>query len=469
MSSPVAIARLYPEVDLLPFSGIGQCLEFRLDDNSTGRMSTATYQELHRRNCIQVEGLRPMDLQNPIHEIFRRERFMCIADDEYNRLEPALKLVSRFITEPEYLKFFTHINTSTLVDDTRPGVQRTAKNYTIQVLEADPAVALDDPVAVADTQKALLALANDLTFVILDEDYSKADWARAAETFINPDHRRCRRNETMAGGCATGTCAFHDNHDIARCNVCNATYYKEKTFHELRRILADRPTAHGFPGVKLKADLIDVLEDLDADEEDEDYVAPSDFGASAAQASNIQTGLHWDLLKHIRDSREDEFWTESEELRFQLAVVGTLCHEIVHAFWWHSRRRCWNCEEHDPWWSVTERRHGDLPELGISWEQFAFGSRLPGAGKLLDDDDRDTPNIFQRCQWGWVDNTLQGGVCMNRLLKHHFIVPVDYVHAWFQESTWRDIATYGRETGRPSQQNHQIMRLEPQDMAEEAA
>jgi hypothetical protein len=183
MSSPVAIARLYPEVDLLPFSGIGQCLEFRLDDNSTGRMSTATYQELHRRNCIQVEGLRPMDLQNPIHEIFRRERFMCIADDEYNRLEPALKLVSRFITEPEYLKFFTHINTSTLVDDTRPGVQRTAKNYTIQVLEADPAVALDDPVAVADTQKALLALANDLTFVILDEDYSKADWARVAETF----------------------------------------------------------------------------------------------------------------------------------------------------------------------------------------------------------------------------------------------------------------------------------------------
>jgi hypothetical protein len=32
---------------------------------------------------------------------------------------------------------------------------------------------------------------------------------------------------------------------------------------------------------------------------------------------------------------------------------------------------------------------------------------------------------------------------------------------------WADIATRGREAGRPSQHNHQIMRLEPQDMAEE--
>jgi hypothetical protein len=115
----------------------------------------------------------------------------------------------------------------------------------------------------------LLALANDLTFVILDEDYSKADWARAAETFINPDHRRCRRNETMVGRCATGTCAFHDNHDIARCNVCNRSWYKDKSVRELRKILADQPTAHNFPGVRSKADLINALEDLDADEEDE--------------------------------------------------------------------------------------------------------------------------------------------------------------------------------------------------------
>jgi hypothetical protein len=178
-----------------------------------------------------------------------------------------------------------------------------------------------------------------------------------------------------------------------------ATWYKDKFVRELREILTDRPTAYNFPGVKLKADLINVLKNLDADEEDENYVPPFDSRASDAQVSKIQTGLHWDLLKHIRNSLEDESWTESEELRFQLAVAGTLCHEVVHAFWWHTRRRYCNREKHDPWWSVTERRHGDLPELGISWEQFAFGSRLPGAGKLLVDDDQDTPNIFQRCQW----------------------------------------------------------------------
>jgi hypothetical protein len=296
------MVRLYPEAEMPPSSRIGQYLDFLLDDKSTGRMSTTTYQELHRRNCIQVGDLLSMDLQNPIHEIFRQERFIGIEDGDYKRLEPALKLASRYITEPEYLKFFTHMNTSTLIDDTRPGVQKPAKNYTIQVLEADPVVPLDDPVTVADTQNALLALANTLTFDILDEDDSKADWARAAETFINPDHRRCRRNETMVGRCAIGTCAFHDNHDIARCNVFNRTWYKDNSVRELRNILADRPTAHNFPGVKLKADLVNVLEDLDADEEDENYVPPSDFRASDAQVSNIQTGLHWDLLKHIRDS-----------------------------------------------------------------------------------------------------------------------------------------------------------------------
>jgi hypothetical protein len=280
-------------------------------------MSTATYQELHRRNCIQVEGLLPKDLQNPMNEIFRRERFIGIEDDEYNRLSHALKLASRFITEPEYLNFFTHIRPSTLEDDTRPGVQKSAKDSTVQVLEADPAVSVDDSVAIADTQTALLALANDFTFIILDEDYSKADWERVAETFINTDHRRCSRNETMVGRCATGTCAFHDNHDIARCNVCNATWYKDKFVRELREILTDQPTAYNFPGVKLKADLINVLKNLDADEEDENYVPPFDSRASDAKVSNIQTGLHWDLLKHIRNSLEDESWTESEELRFQ--------------------------------------------------------------------------------------------------------------------------------------------------------
>jgi hypothetical protein len=56
------MVRLYPEAEMPPFSRIGQYLDFRLDDKSTGRMSTTTYQEMHRRNCIQVEGLLSMDL-----------------------------------------------------------------------------------------------------------------------------------------------------------------------------------------------------------------------------------------------------------------------------------------------------------------------------------------------------------------------------------------------------------------------
>jgi hypothetical protein len=272
----------------------------------------------------------------------------------------------------------------------------------------------------------------------------------------------------MNSKCATGTCAFHDNDKIARCNVCSATWYKDKFVHELREILADRPTPCNFTGVRLKADLISVLEDLDEYEQDEDYVEPAEFRASDTQVSDLQIGLHWDLLKHIRDPLEEGPWTESEELRFQFAVAGTLCHELVHAFWWHTRRHCWNCEKHDPWLSPTEPRHGDLPELGISWEHFAFGSRIPGAGKLMEDaDGQSMPNIFQRCQWSWIDSTLQGGVRMNRALKYYLVVPVEYINAWFRESTWVCIAKCGREAGRPSQRGHQILRLEPHDVVEE--
>jgi hypothetical protein len=39
-----------------------------------------------------------------------------------------------------------------------------------------------------------------------------------------------------------------------------------------------------------------LAEDLDADEEDEEYVSPADFRVSDTQLSDIHVGLHWDLL-----------------------------------------------------------------------------------------------------------------------------------------------------------------------------
>ena len=71
-------------------------------------------------------------------------------------------------------------------------------------------------------------------------------------------------------------------------------------------MLADRPKPYKFTCVELKADLISLLEDLDADEENGDYMPPSDFRALDAQVSNIQIDLHWDLLKHIRGFSERE-------------------------------------------------------------------------------------------------------------------------------------------------------------------
>jgi hypothetical protein len=92
MIFPADTTPLHLKTKMLSFSEPSQCINSRLDDKSTGRMSTATYQELYRRNCIQSVSLRPVDLLNPIHDIFRRKNFISIKNNEYGRIEPALKL-----------------------------------------------------------------------------------------------------------------------------------------------------------------------------------------------------------------------------------------------------------------------------------------------------------------------------------------------------------------------------------------
>ncbi|KAF1842720.1 uncharacterized protein K460DRAFT_340083 [Cucurbitaria berberidis CBS 394.84] len=441
-------------------------VEFKKDQDFTGRLSKDTYDEMYRRGCIEDKELPPMDLQNPIHPVFRREAFTDISDDEYERIRPALTLASRLITEEEYMGFWTHICTGRPVDDNRRGKMCNGR-WRNQVIEA---ATVDSQEALAQTQQTLLNMADNLSFVVLDEEWSKTDWMRAAESFTDPGHRQCRRNEDLGEDrCALGECAHCDSNSQARCHVCHTSYYNSKTIPQLKELLWNRSIPHAYGNFRLKEDLVAALEHLDEVMEEDYHGQDSAYRTTDEQLSNLQVGLHWDVVKHIRDGLEDEVWTESEETRFQMAVGATLCHELAHMFWWWTQRRCWNCEGADPWWSKTEATFNSQPEIGNSWEYWAFGSRVPGAGKLHECTGQELPNIFQRCQWNWIDSTEQGGQGKHSVLIHDFILPVEYTNLWFRESTWEAIAQNGRKMGRPSHDNLVIMRELPTDLVQENA
>jgi hypothetical protein len=60
------------------------------------------------------------------------------------------------------------------------------------------------------------------------------------------------------------------------------------------------------------------------------------------------------------------------------------------------------CNAHCPYWSRDDPREDfdsqEGPELGNSWELWAFGSLAMSDGKVREQGDPVRPNIFQRCQ-----------------------------------------------------------------------
>lgn len=196
-----------------------------------------------------------------------------------------------------------------------------------------------------------------------------------------------------------------------------------------------------------------------------DVLAPSEhanYRVTDEQLSQIQIGIEWSTIAHIR-RRASANWSRCEELRFQFSVATTLVHEIVHAFWPYVHRRCWDCFDDDPWISKDEKKKGleKEAELGYSWEYFAFGSRTPTGRRSCRRGDKGLPNELHQCQWSYFQATLEAERGEHPLINHDFILPVPYIHDWFQESTWKRTATDGRLEGRPNFDDALIMRQVP--------
>ncbi|KAJ4372053.1 hypothetical protein N0V83_003826 [Neocucurbitaria cava] len=401
-----------------PFEENQRHVEFKKSEGSfigRGRMNRATWNTLNSRGCIEAENLPECDLMNDTHPIFRREAFTNISDDEYERIQPAVTLASRFITEDEYMGFWTHMCTGEVVDDDdRPGYQVIQAATTKKRNKGHK----DD--GKVRTRHELEEIAIGLTFFMFDEAWSEVNTTRSAESFFDSVCKNCRRRDDLEDGCQPGECVRCEGNEVRhRCYICG---------------------------------------------EGEQEGPATPYRTTDEQLSQLQVGLNWHILKHIRKTLDDEDWTPSEELRFQMAVATTLVHELVHMFWYWTGRKCWNCEDAEPWWSRAEEPLLETPELGHSWEYWAFGAPIPEAGQLQTDADQGRPNRFHRVQWNYVRETVAAGRDLHGAMSHDFIIPVQYINAWFQESTWRAIAKRGRVAGRPNHNDSVITRVQVKEL-----
>jgi hypothetical protein len=101
--------------------GAPNTLTFLKDEHAIEyKRSRLIYSLLHEKGCVEVRNILSMTLTNAIHAIFPAAKFESLSAAGYAEIRPAVTLASRFITEPEYLGFWTHLGTGIMERDTRP-------------------------------------------------------------------------------------------------------------------------------------------------------------------------------------------------------------------------------------------------------------------------------------------------------------------------------------------------------------
>ena len=429
-------------------------LKFR-DDLNTGTMSRDVYQELYRHGCVEVDPIPAMDLQNGIHVIFRQAAFGNITAEQYNRMRPALTLASRFITEDAYLGYWAHLCTANLVEDTSralgPGETKRGR-----VLQADPNITEHD--ARKRAQNAFTSLANNLTFFFLDDAYSSSADVAVAESYFGDIHRECRYRLKVNGECNRSDCRACAGEKKLRCAGCGGTWYEDSTLKELRDAVRARQIVN--TKARKAADLVTALKQHDQDTDGVPSQEVSGRVQNRTNLPNLQIGVHQHAKQHIERATAAEaqdIWSQSEEVRFQFSLAATLTHELVHVFWWWTQLRCGLCEGNEPWWSENEDKIHFGPELGNSWEWWAFGSRVPTGRKIQENAEEEPRTIFSRSNWSQTFQTKTSGFYFQPCVSHSYVFPMEWINSWFQEATWVNIRTNGREAGRPSHDNLIVM------------
>jgi hypothetical protein len=336
---------------------------FKKDKLFLARMSRDRLLRLYQRGCVDVAGFAAQNctLLNAIHPLFAHGNFTDFTAAEYAVIGPALRLASRFITDPRYLGFWAKlyaghadIDPSGAIPDEYELVQHTATTQHIPILQRN-----------ARVLQFWNQLSGNLTFRSWDAAFTAADATTVGEAYPDLEDYQHKRHWAINGNSRTCGCMYClEIQNFHRCVICGDTefYYRDRkcTIAELRRMLNARkiPNNH----LRLKTDLVDLLE---ADDLVRNGGEPNRDTTTAAQRSHLVVGLRWDALEHNRDVvNNNSGWSNSEEIRFQFGLASTLCHELAHVFWWCRSRLCWVCFPDDPYWSVNEVNYLTEPELG---------------------------------------------------------------------------------------------------------
>jgi hypothetical protein len=421
------------------------------DPDVQARVPLEIFRELWNRGCIEVDNLPMPSLKNATHPVFVRERFQnALTDGQYASIEPAVKLASRFITERSYLDFWVHLVSGVRAERTRTvDGKRITERYIAE---------RDLQRAQTKTRKLLREIAACITWFNTDKAWSNAEPIFNAETFMDRDDMACKRWRKLHNDDSCGSCKYCEAERRGVCAVCRYPYYTEWQREDVLELCKEM----GWEGSadQTKAQLVRRLQQ----EDDLDAITPrtrNEVKVSAETFNGIRIGLHHDVIRHLRECRQKN-WTQCEEMRFQFSLAGILVHELAHAFYPYTQRQCWSCNEGEPWWSADEVRYVGGPELGNSWEIWAFGSRVPDVNRARGKQEVALSSSFCRGSWSHVLDTEQTGVSRSHfeLVAHELIVLTEYTSSWFQESTWGAIARKGRLAGRPNLEDSVILSYE---------
>jgi hypothetical protein len=423
-------------------------MKFTQSAHTKGRIDPATWHALWDSSCISVDDLPAPNLTNPIHPVYARERFAQLTDAQYDYIRPATTLASKFITEKNYMGFWMRLRAGH--PETRQVIGKTVTETYIGEI--------DGPLALM-TRKALRDIAQYITWTNMDRPWSEADPERVAETFMDEDYKKCRLYRSYHNDKACEKCAYCLGVDRGVCFICGYRSYRTYNKGDLKNVHRTR----GMRGFSRLSDvhLLAALEVADDIAEPNAPDSPTGIRVPDVKFHNIEIQIHRNMVDHIEDPKRNT-WTDCEQKRFQFSLAATLVHELAHPFWYFSQKRCWSCFNPDPWLSDVEPRHRDGPEIGDSWEHWAFGIRAPHAGRVRVVTGESIPNVFQQHQWSYSHSTAEAGEsdAPSALVQHTFILPVEWINAWFQQSTWDTIAADGRVEGRPSYWDAAILRGE---------
>ncbi|KAH7061689.1 hypothetical protein BKA63DRAFT_429950 [Paraphoma chrysanthemicola] len=432
-----------PEIKPAPFPTDGRHdndMEFVKIAVEKCRISAAVFRKLWDRNCIEVDNLPAADLANEIDPIFGYENFAgALTAADYSFIHPAIRLASRLINAPDYIEFWQVLTMGR------------AKRRAVQVRDGDvnefyirhPHAGTSDE---GRTERRLRRIAGHIRWFFMDQEWTNAQIlaGTVAETFMDADDRNCKRHCCLHNDNVCGRCKYCIADTRGRCAICGYCEYAVSwNCKELKSSAKERGIT-GYSKLR-KAELIAALQANDgfprtpAAQPGKPHIPETDF-------HNIQIGLIRDVRTHIKNRATDN-WSKCQELRFQFALAATLVHEFSHAFWFFAQQRCWSCFKVDPWYYRGETRPEDTPELGQSWEYFAFGMRVPPGGRIRGTKGESPPHIFSQCHWNYAWATEEAGRSDTHfdVVNHDFILPVDYINSWFLESTWRNIETNGRD------------------------